>query len=214
MANKIEEKRMKIIKHVMICVCVSIVLFVLAVGDIVLCAQEKKQELSEADKKAQELMEEYAAPGENHKFLDYFVGEWESLVKYYSEPGAEPFIYKEQITVKWILGGRFTRAVLKGNLLGREYEVFVYNGYDNYKKEFFSIQLSTLNTGYYSGTGSLDKSGKIRTDTSVFDDPTEGKVNTKAVTTLLDRNTYRYEFYIVDDKGKETLVMEVVYNRK
>jgi len=202
---------MKIIKKTTVgLLVIFLVLPVLNMG----AADEKKQELSEADKKAQELVEQYATPGENHKFLDSFVGEWDSLVKYYTAPGAEPFIYKEQISVKWILGGRYTQALLKGNLLGKEYEIFVYNGYDNYKKEFFSIQLSTLNTGYYLGTGSLDKSGKIRTDTSVVDDPTEGKVNTKAVTTLLDRNTYRYEFYILDDKGKETLVMEVIYNRK
>ncbi len=200
------------LKQVMISVLVG--LFVLPVLDTIVFAQEKKLELSEADQNATELADQYATPGVNHKFLDYFVGNWESHVKYYSEPGAEPFVYKEQISVQWILGGRYTYAVLKGNLLGKEYEVFVYTGYNNYKKEFFAIQLSTMGTGYYLSTGFLDKSGKIRTDTAVVEDPAAGKINTKAVTTLVDRDKYLYDFYIIDDKGKETKIMDVVYTRK
>lgn len=192
---------------------VLIISFLVAFA-MTLSAQEKKQEISEADKKAMELMAQYSTPGENHKFLDYFIGDWESQVKYYAEPGAEPLIYKEQVSVQWILGGRFTFAQLKGNFMGTSYEVYVYTGYNNYKKEFFAIQLSTMGTGYYLSTGVLDTTGKIRTDTAVVDDPASGKINIKAVTTLLDKNMYRYDFYVVEDKGKEVLVMEVVYTRK
>lgn len=212
MENKIKEIKMKKMKQVMIRVLV--ISFFLAVFNSAVSAQEKKPEISEADKKALELLDQYATPGENHKFLDYFVDDWESQVKYYSEPGAEPFIYKEQVSVKWILGGRYTFAVLKGNLMGKDYEVFVYTGYNNYKREFFAIQLNTMGTGYYLSTGSLDKTGKIRTDTAVVEDPVSGKLNVKAVTTLLDRDRYRYDFYVIDDKGKETHVMEVIYTRK
>jgi len=203
---------MKKMKQVMIRVLV--ISFFLVVFGSAVCAQEKKPEISEADQKAMELMAQYSTPGENHKFLDYFVGDWDSQVKYYTEPGAEPFTYKEQVTVQWILGGRFTYAQLKGNFMGIPYDVYVYTGYNNYKKEFFAIQLSTMGTGYYLSTGFLDKTGKIRTDTAVVEDPAAGKINVKAVTTLLDKNTYRYDFYVVDDKGKESLVMEVIYTRK
>jgi hypothetical protein len=204
---------MRMVKQVMIRVLV--ISFFLAVLSSAVSAQEKNPEISEAEQKARELLEQqYANPGENHKFLDYFIGDWESLVKYYTEPGAEPFIYKEQISVQWILGGRYTYAVLKGNLLGKDYEVFVYTGYNNYKKEFFAIQLSTMGTGYYLSTGLLDKSGKIRTDTAVVEDPTAGKIDVKSVTTLVDRDKYLYDFYVLDDKGKETKVMDVVYTRK
>lgn len=203
---------MKKMKKVLINVMVTSFLMVF---NSVVFAQEKKPKIADADKNAQELLAiQYATPGENHKFLDYFVGEWESQVKYYIEPGVEPITFKEQISVQWILGGRFTYAVLKGNLPGQPYDVYVYTGYNNYKKEFFAIQLSTMGTGYYLSTGHLDKTGKIRTDTAVVEDPISGKINVKAVTTLVDRNKYLYDFYVLDDKGKETKVMDVVYTRK
>ena len=177
-------------------------------------ADEKKQELSEEDKKALEMVEKYATPGEKHKFLDYFVGEWGSTVKMAGEPGGEPVTYNEEISVKWLLGGRYLHAHLKGTFMGKPYDIYVYNGYDNYKKEFFSIQLSTLWTGYYLSTGNLDESGKIRTDRAVVYDPETGKINVKAVTTIMDKDNYKYEFYIIDDKGKETRTMEVFYKRR
>ncbi len=203
---------MKMMKQVMI--CVLLISFALAVSIPVISAQEKKPELIEADKKATELMEQYATPGANHKYLDYFVGDWESLSSFFSEPAAEPITHKQEITVKWILGGRFLHAHINGNFQGMAYDGFVYTGYNNYKKEFFAIQMSTMSTGYFISTGTLDKTGKIRTETGVMEDPTAGDINVKAVTTLVDRNKYLYDFYMIDDKGKETKIMDIVYTRK
>jgi hypothetical protein len=185
----------------------------LALGLTVL-AEEKKQEISEEDKKMMELLEKYATPGENHKHLDYFVGDWESLVKMYGEPGSEPLTHKQEITVKWILGGRYLRSHLKGNLMGRPYDVFVFTGYDNYNEKVFAIQLSSMDTGYFITTGTLSKDGKLRTETGMMNDASGKKINVKAVTTLLDKNKYKYEFYTIDAKGKETKTMEINYTRK
>ncbi len=203
---------MKIRKHGMIGLLVMF-LVTLVLG-IMVFAEEKKQEISEEDKKMMELLEKYATPGENHKHLDYFVGDWESLVKMYGEPGTEPLTHKQEITVKWILGGRYLRALLKGNLLGKPYEVFVFTGYDNYNEKVFAIQLSTMDTGYFISTGTLSKDGKVRTETGTMDDVTGKKINIKAVTTLLDKDKYRYDFYTLDANGKETRSMEIIYTRK
>ena len=203
---------MRISKHGMIGLLVMF--SVTLVLGLAVFAEEKKQELSEEDKKMMELLEKYAAPGENHKHLDYFVGDWESLVKMYGEPGTEPLTHKQEITVKWILGGRYLRALLKGNLLGKPYEVFVFTGYDNYNEKVFAIQLSTMDTGYFISTGTLSKDGKVRTETGTMDDVTGKKINIKAVTTLLDKDKYRYDFYTLDANGKETRSMEIIYTRK
>ena len=204
---------MNIIKHVMIGLLVMLV--ITSVLGLTAFTDEKKQELSGEDKKMMELLEKYSTPGENHKYLDYFIGEWESLVKMVSEPDSEPITHQQEIKVKWILGGRYLNAHIKGNLMGKSYEVFVYTGYSNYKKELFAIQLSTMDTGYFVSTGSLDKSGKIRTETGMMDDFFSGKkIKIKAVTTLLDRDKYKYDFYTIDAEGKETKSMEIVYKRK
>ncbi len=204
---------MNIFKHVVIGL---LVMFLITSGmGLAAFTDEKKQELSEEDKKMMEILEKYSTPGENHKYLDYFVGEWESLVKMFGEPGSEPMTHKQEITVKWILGGRYLHAHIKGNLFGKPYEVFVYTGYSNYKKELFALQLSTMDTDYFVTTGSLDKSGKIRTETGIMDDFFTGKkIKIKAVTTLLDKDKYKYDFYTIDAEGKETKSMEIVYNRK
>jgi hypothetical protein len=198
---------MRIIKAAIIIICI------VSLTGTAVFASENKPGLSERDK-AMALLEKYAAPGENHKHLDYFTGRWESQVKMFGGPGGEPIVSKQDITVKWILGGRYTHAHIKGNLSGKDYDVFVYTGYDNYQGNYFAIQLSTLDTGYFISTGVLDKSGKVRTETGIMDDVSGEKIKLKAVTTLLDRDTYRYELYAVDPRGKETRSMEIVYNRK
>jgi hypothetical protein len=203
---------MKNIKHVMI--GLSVMFSVTLVLGLTVFAEEKKQEISEEDKKMMELMEKYATPGENHKHLDYFVGEWESLVKTYGEPGSEPMTHKQEITVKWVLGGRYLRAHLKGVVVGRPYDVLVFTGYDNYNEQVFAIQFSNMDTGYFMTTGTLSKDGKVRTETGIMNDAPGKRTKVKAVTTLLDRNKYKYEFYTIDAKGKETKIMEINYTRK
>jgi hypothetical protein len=203
---------MKIIKHAALCVLV-IFLFTMVLGSAV-STEEKKQELSDEDQKMMELLEKYATPGENHKHLEYFVGEWESHVKMLGESGREPITHKQEITVKWILGKRYLHAHLRGELKGKSYEVFVYTGYDNYNKKYFAIQLSTMDTGYFISSGTLDKSGKVRTETGIMDEVTGEKIKLKAVTTLMDRNKYKYELYSLDPRGKETKAMEIFYYRK
>jgi hypothetical protein len=203
---------MKIIKQAVFILSV-ILLFTWVSGSAVF-AEEKKQALSEEDQKMMELVEKYAAPGENHKHLDYFVGEWESQVKMFGDPGTEPITHRQEITVKWILGKRYLHAHLRGELMGKSYDAFVYTGYDNYNKKYFGIQLSTMDTGYFISSGTLDKSGKIRTETGTMDEVTGEKTNVKAVTTLMDRNKYKYEFYSLDAEGKEAKGMEIIYYRK
>jgi len=204
---------MNIIKHVVIGLLVIFV--ITSVMGLTAFTDEKKQELSEEDKKMMELLEKYSTPGEYHKHLDYFVGKWQSFVKMFGEPGSEPMTHKQEITVKWILGGRYLRAHLKGVMMGRSYDVFVFTGYNNYSEKVFAIQLSTMDTGYFISSGTLSKDGKLRAETGIMDDYFTGKkVKVKAVTTLLDKDKYKYDLYTIDAEGKETKSMEIIYTRK
>ena len=175
---------------------------------------EKKPTLSEEDQKAMEMLEKMAMPGENHKHLGYFVGEWESDVKMIGEPGEEPLASKQRITVKWLLGGRYLRAHIRGDLMGKKYDVLVFTGYDNYNKTAFQIQLSSMDTGYFISSGSFSKDGKIKEETGMMDEPGGKKTKVRAVTTILDNNRYKYDFYITRDGKKEKKAMEIMYRRK
>jgi hypothetical protein len=180
-------------------------------------AQEKNQEMTEEQKKMMELWKKYTSPGEKHKHLEYFVGEWESKIKTWPEPGKGPNIRNQEIKVESFFEGRFTKAHIKTDAsdIGLILETIVINGYDNFKQECFSITLSKQSTDYYLTSGKWDKAGKIRTDTNVRTDIFTGKqYRVKAITTIIDQNKYTYEYYRIDPEGNEIKGMEITYTRK
>jgi hypothetical protein len=180
-------------------------------------AQENNQEMSEEQKKMMELWKKYTFPGEKHKHIEYFVGEWESIIKSWPVPGKEPKVRNQKIKVESFFDGRFTKAHIKTDAsdIGMVIETIVINGYDNFKQEFFSITLSKLRTDYYLTTGKLDKTGKIRTDTTVRTDILTGEqYRVKAITTIINRDKYTYEYYQIDPEGNEIKRMDITYTRK
>jgi hypothetical protein len=204
---------MKMIKHVML----SLLIVFLATLVLSVSAQENNQEMSEEQKKMMELWKKYTFPGEKHKHIEYFVGEWESIIKSWPVPGKEPKVRNQKIKVESFFDGRFTKAHIKTDAsdIGMVIETIVINGYDNFKQEFFSITLSKLRTDYYLTTGKLDKTGKIRTDTTVRTDILTGEqYRVKAITTIINRDKYTYEYYQIDPEGNEIKRMDITYTRK
>jgi hypothetical protein len=85
----------------------------------------------------------------------------------------------------------------------------------NYKKQFVSVTFGTTSTDFHFISGTLDKTGKVRTDTGYEDDFMTGeRIKVKGVTTLIDNDTYKYEYYQIDAKGNEFKSMEIIYTRK
>ena len=204
---------MKMSKHVML----SLLIVFLATLVLSVSAREKDQEMSEEQKKMMELWKKYTFPCEKHKHIEYFVGEWESIIKSWPEPGKEPDTRTQEIKVESFFDGRFTKAHIKTDAsdIGMLLETIVINGYDNYKQEFFSITLSKQRTDYYLTRGKLDETGKIRTDTTVQTDIFTGKeYRVKAITTIINQDKYTYEYYQIDPEGNEVKKMEVTYTRK
>ena len=204
---------MKMNKHVML----SLLIVFLAVLVLPVPGQEKNQEMTEEQKRMMELWKKYTFPCEQHKHIEYFVGEWQSIIKTWPEPGKEPNVRTQEIKVESFFDGRFTRAHIKTEAsdLGMLFETIVINGYDNYKQEFFSITLSKQRTDYYLTTGKLDQTGKIRTDTAVRTDIFTGEqYRVKAITTIINQDKYTYEYYRIEPEGKEVKEMEITYTRK
>ena len=204
---------MKMIKHVML----SLLVVFLATLVLSVSAREKNQEMAEEQKKMMELWKKYTFPGEKHKHIEYFVGEWESIIKSWPEPGKKFGVRTQEIKVESFFDGRFTKAHIKTDAsdVGMLLETIVINGYDNYKQEFFSITLSKQRTDFYLATGKLDKTGKIRTDTTVRTDIFTGEeYRVKAITTIINRNKYTYEYYNIDPEGNEIKRMDITYTRK
>jgi hypothetical protein len=192
---------------------------VLVLGSVVSSAYaaEQNQKMSEQQQKMEELWKKYNFPGEKHKHLEYFVGDWESVQKIFPSSGEEPRVRDQEIHVESLFGGRFTRAhiKIKANIGGIVPEGIVITGYDNFKQEFFSVTFGNLGTGYFVTSGKLDKTGKIRIDNAVRTNVyTSQEYKVKAITTIINQDKYLYEYYKIDPKGSEFKRMEIIYTRK
>ena len=206
-----KEKKMKMIKNLVI--VLSVLFFASSALQVRLFAQQQPQ--SEEEQKMMKMWMEYATPGENHKYFEYFVGDWDVNVKMWMKPGAEPEVSKGDNTSKLILGGRYLKSTYKGTMMGMPFEGLSITGYDNFKKEFVTLWLDTAGTGIYQTAGTLDKASKTRTETGLWDDfMTGGKSKVKWITTVIDDNKYTFVMYGTDPMGKEFKSGEIVYTRK
>ena len=190
------------------------VLFVFSGLNLALYSQEKPQ--SEEEQKMMKLWMEYATPGESHKYLEYFAGEWDTNSKIWMKPDAEPEVSSGLTTSKMILGGRYLKSHLNATMMGMPFEGISITGYDNFRKIFTTLWLDTFGTGFYTTSGTLDKDMKVRTETGMWDDiMTGGQMKVKWVTTIVDKDKYMFEMFDTDPKtGKERKSGEVVYTRK
>jgi hypothetical protein len=199
----------------MIKTMITVLLILFFTGSALQVALFAQQPQSEEEQKMMKMWMEYATPGENHKYLEYFVGDWEVNVKMWMTPGAEPEVSKGENKAKLILGGRYLESTYKGTMMGMPFEGLSITGYDNFKKEFVTLWLDTAGTGIYQTAGTLDKASKTRTETGLWDDiMTGGKTKVRWVTKVNDDNSYIFVMYGTDPTGKEFKSGEIVYTRK
>ncbi len=167
------------------------------------------------EKKMMEKFMEYSTPGANHKYLEYFTGEWDVVSKMWMKPGDKPMESKGTQTGKMILGGRYLMSKMKGMTMGMEFLGINITGYDIYNKKFVGMWIDSMGTGMYLADGKLDATGKIRTDTGLWDDYMAGKKSkVKMVTTIINKDKYLFEMFMGLPDGKEFKSMEMFYTRK
>lgn len=171
------------------------------------------------DKMHQEMMakwQEYATPGESHKALDYFVGNWDYTIKMWHTADSEPEVSKGTGEGKWILGGRYLKQKAQGMVMGQEFEGLGIMGYDNAKKEYLTVWIDNMGTGIMTGTGTYDAAAKTFEDKGTFSCPTEDDKDKpyRTVTTINSPDQYTFEMYADGMDGKEMRMMEIVYTRK
>jgi hypothetical protein len=202
-------KLFKIIPLTVVVLIISSLLFNVSVS-----AQDKK-EMSKEEMEMMKKWQEFMTPGPNHKYLEYFVGEWDSVATYSMNPNEKPMSSKIETKHKMILGGRYLKGYFKGMMMGQNFEGVSTTGFNNMTKKFTTIFFDNLGTGFTISHGTLDKTGKIRTETGDMDDPMTGMTATyKTVTTIVDQNKYTFEMYNKLPDGKEFKTFEIVSTRK
>jgi len=161
-----------------------------------------------------EMMEKLSQPGEYHELLKAFVGTWSADVKMWMDPNAPPVVSKGQATFKLIFEGRFLDGDFLGEFMGMPFKGINIMGYDNAKKEFFSIWLDNSTTGLISSTGTYDADTKkyhFRAET--FDPVSRQTMEMREEAYFASNDEYISVTYAKFKDGKEFKNMEMKYTR-
>jgi hypothetical protein len=159
----------------------------------------------------------YATPGDGHKYLEFFVGSWKGKAKMWMSPDSKPVENMQTATGKMIMGGRYLEAHIKGNFMNMPFEGRQLVGFDNMKKRFITQWIDNMGTGFYPAEGTLDKSGKTRSESGMWLCPISGgDLKVRIVSKIVDKDTFKMQMYSSGGMHgpKEFKTMEAVYSRQ
>jgi len=156
-------------------------------------------------------MMKLAAPGPQHEGFKKSVGKWKAVVKSWNGPG-EPVVSEGVSDNQLILGGRYLEQRFQSTMMGRPFEGYGLNGFDNATRRYWFIWVDNMSTGLMSGWGDLDEAGKILTTTATTTGPDGKPMDVKSVTQFMDDGTQVFTMYGVTG-GQEMKMMEITYTR-
>jgi hypothetical protein len=187
-------------------------------------SQEKPQQVPDM----QEMMRKWVkamTPGENHRKLDYFIGDWDHTMKIWmAGPDAPPTETKGKSSAKWVLDGRFILGETDGEMLmpdetGKMKSIphrgMGLTGYDNYRNMYVGTWADNMGTTILNMAGGVDPTGKIFTSYGEMDEPMldiRGRM-VKYVTTIKDKDNYIFEIFDLH-AGPNYKVLQIDYKRK
>ena len=154
------------------------------------------------------------APGVQHKALEPLVGKFTVTTKMWMKPGEEPKESTGTAEHTWVLGGRFLKMKVSGDIGGQTFEGFGYLGYDNVAREYVSAWLDSMSTGIGRGAGQFDSSSKTLTEKGTFSCPMTGEKDMPFRSEWkIGGDTLTYTMYYTGEEGKEVKGMEATYKR-
>ncbi len=160
---------------------------------------------------------EVATPAEGHKKLDDLAGTWDvEMTTWGQGPESAPAVSRGSEVNSWVLGGRFLRQELKGEMMGMPFEGVGYIGYDNYNKKYIEFWIDNSSTQMSTMSGGVDHAGKVFTFYGTMDEWMTGENGKpfKYVTRILSKDKYTFEIHDLSVDGPNTKIMEMVSTRK
>lgn len=178
-------------------------------------AVEKGKEMMGGDDAAaqMEAFMKASMPGEMHKKLAWFEGNWELDVNsdYGGHKETATGTYKSEL----MYDGRFLMSSMTSTMMGAPMKGTSIMGYNNTSKQIESMWIDSMNTAMMSSKGTMDAAGKVISMAGECDDPMTGKrMKTREVMTILDENSYKMEFYMPGEDGKEMMGMWITFKRQ
>jgi len=170
--------------------------------------------LAQTPEQEMQAWAEASKPGQQHKYIEQFSGNWDVSATFWAAPGAQPMTSKGTSEHKMIMGGRYLHQLFKGEMMGAAFEGLGMWGYDNLKKEYVSTWLDSMSTGIMMAKGAGDAAGKSFTFTGEYLDPKGQTRKTKEVLRFESPAKVVAEMYEIGADGKEFKNMEMTYTRK
>lgn len=169
-------------------------------------------------------MMELAKPGEMHKVLAGFVGEWSYTVKMWMDPNpsAPPTESSGTAVIKAIMDGRFVTGEHSGKMqmpgpdgktMDMDFKGMSIDGYDNVKKKFLSSWIDIMGTGIMNAEGDYDAAMKTLTYRAELEMMPGTKTNVREVIKVIDTDHHTFDWY-EERAGKDVKAMEISYTRK
>ena len=166
-----------------------------------------------------------AKPGEPHKKLDYFVGNWDTTTKMWMEgPSGPAMESKGTASNKWVLNNHFLLEETEGDMMIPDEQMQMKKvnhqgmgllGYDYYRNLYIGTWADSMSTTILDFAGMCDQAGKVFTYYGQMDEPmldVRGRT-VKYVTRIVDQDHFTFEIYdlVAGDNYK---VLQVDYARK
>ena len=167
----------------------------------------------------EEIMKKWQAfmtPGEGHKVLQAFSGNWNVVAKMWMDPAQPPTESTGTESSGWILGGRYLQSSFKTTMMGMPMEGVGTMGYDNNRKKYFLTWIDNFGTGLATAEGTLDRTGTVLSLYGKMDEPTTGERDkpVKYVYRIDGPDKHVFEIHDLTIGEPHTKVMEAVYTRK
>lgn len=159
--------------------------------------------------------EEYMTPGETHKMLAKWDGEWNGDVTMWMAPGSPEQKSASTAVNKMIMNGLYQQSTHSGNMMGMPFSGQSTVGYDNHRKEFVSTWIDNMGSGIMVLRGPWDEATKTITLKGTMVDPgTKMDTDIRETFKIIDDNTQEMEMFIMTPDGKEFKTMNIKYTRK
>lgn len=153
-------------------------------------------------------------PGKEHEMLAKSVGEWDAHMKFWMPGSEEPLESQDECTCTMVMNDWFMEMDYRGSWDGQPWKGRLLSGYDQFRKEFFSIWTTDMGSEASISRGNMVKgvltlrgemvdgmSGRVRKNETTFEYPD-------------DDTTVMSMYWVADDGSRGDQVMEITYKRK
>lgn len=159
--------------------------------------------------------QEYMTPGDMHKMMAKWDGEWTGEVTMWMYPGAPEQKSTSTAMNKMILDGRYQQSTHSGTMMDMPFNGVSTVGYDNHRKEFVSTWIDNMGSGMMVMKGPWDEATKtINLKGKVVDAGTKQDTDVRETFKIIDDNTQEMEMFMMMPDGKEFKTMNIKYTRK